>query len=84
MKRNIQLSVTGKTITKPRRKRGEHRFSAADFPRCVTCGCDEDDAFVGGQECTFGQTEKGLAVISEDQRRDEKRGLYPDKVDIAN
>ena len=40
-----------------RRKRGEHRFLCADgvFPRCVTCGCDEDDAFVGGQECSFGQ-----------------------------
>lgn len=39
-----------------RRKRGEHRFAdCGGLPKCVTCGCDEDDAFVGGQECTYGQ-----------------------------
>ena len=40
-----------------RRKRGEHHFSnpTNGIPRCVTCGCDEDDAFVGGEECSYGQ-----------------------------
>jgi hypothetical protein len=30
-----------------------HYFSTpvGGIPRCVHCGCDEDDAFVGGQEC---------------------------------
>ena len=39
----------------PRRKTGEHLFSnpTGGIPRCVTCGCDEDDAFVGGEECSF-------------------------------
>ena len=37
------------------RKPGEHHFSnpTDGIPRCITCGCDEDDAFVGGQECSF-------------------------------
>lgn len=26
-------------------------FGGNSPPRCVKCGCDEDDAFVGGQEC---------------------------------
>jgi hypothetical protein len=31
----------------------EHIFAdCGGFPRCTKCGCDEDDAFVGGQECT--------------------------------
>jgi hypothetical protein len=47
-----------KTKTKSiRRKRGEHHFLYAEgvVPKCVTCGCDEDDAFVGGQECSYGK-----------------------------
>jgi len=53
-----------------RRKKGEHLFSnpTGGIPRCVTCGCDEDDAFVGGEECSYGQTEKELDVIREDNR----------------
>jgi hypothetical protein len=36
------------------RKSGEHVFApCGGVPRCVTCGCDEDDAFIGGQRCTF-------------------------------
>ena len=40
------------------RKTGEHHFSnpTSGIPRCITCGCDEDDAFVGGEECSFGQS----------------------------
>jgi hypothetical protein len=30
----------------------EHVFSSAPIPRCIYCGADEDDAFVGGEECT--------------------------------
>lgn len=61
------------------RQPGQHLFAdCGGVPRCVTCGCDEDDAYVGGQDCTYGEE------ISEQQRRDEKRGLYGDKVDDAN
>ncbi len=46
-------------VVKPkrqRRKAGQHRFAyCGGYPRCVTCGRDEDDAFVGGEECTFGK-----------------------------
>lgn len=37
------------------RQTGEHLFSnpSNGIPRCITCGCDEDDAFVGGEECSF-------------------------------
>lgn len=38
-----------------RRQDGQHEFAdCGGHPCCVTCGSDEDDAFVGGQECTFG------------------------------
>ena len=39
------------------RKRGEHLFLdvVGIVPHCLTCNCDEDDAFVGGQECSYGQ-----------------------------
>ena len=62
------------------REPGQHRFAdCGGSPRCVTCGCDEDDAFVGGEDCTFG-----FCGQDEQQRRDEKNGLYGDKVDVAN
>lgn len=36
------------------RQTGQHLFAhCGGIPKCVTCGCDEDDAFVGGEECTF-------------------------------
>jgi len=38
-----------------RRKTGEHCMAdCGGLPRCVTCGCDEDEAFVGGQACSYG------------------------------
>jgi len=38
------------------RKRGEHLWHEHDgITKCVTCFCDEDDAFCGGQECSYGQ-----------------------------
>ena len=41
-----------------RRKRGEHYFiNVNGINYCKTCGCDEDDAFVGGLECYYGQKE---------------------------
>lgn len=44
-----------------RRKRGEHRFAdCGGLPRCITCGCDEDDAFVGGEECSYGKNWTGV------------------------
>jgi hypothetical protein len=27
--------------------------SAGGFPKCATCGSDEDDVFVGGSTCSF-------------------------------
>jgi hypothetical protein len=52
----MKIKVKSKRVN---RKRGEHRFSQPTngIPRCVTCGCDEDDAFVGGQECSYKQKE---------------------------
>ena len=45
---------TPRAVAGPRRKTGEHSFAdCGGNPRCVTCGCDEDDAFVGGEKCTF-------------------------------
>jgi hypothetical protein len=36
------------------RSKGAHLFvPMGGHPRCADCGCDEDDAFVGGEECTF-------------------------------
>lgn len=44
-----------KERAKKRRAKGEHRWAPfGGYPRCVTCGCDEDDVFVGGQKCSFG------------------------------
>ena len=40
----------------PKRKKGEHLWHEHDgVTKCVTCFCDEDDAFVGGQKCSFGE-----------------------------
>jgi hypothetical protein len=37
-----------------RRKSGEHKFAdCGGSPKCVTCGADEDDAFVGGEPCSY-------------------------------
>jgi hypothetical protein len=54
IKSNLLLNKKNKKIQR-RRENGEHRFSSPTngIPRCITCGCDEDDAFVGGEECTF-------------------------------
>lgn len=47
------------TRKRNRRKSGEHRFAdCGGCPRCVTCGADEDDAFVGGTECTYKRSGK--------------------------
>lgn len=42
-------------VNRIRRQTGEHHFSnpTNGIPRCVTCGCDEDDAFVGGELCDY-------------------------------
>ena len=32
---------------------GEHVFNS-DTGHCIRCNCDEDDAYVGGQECIDG------------------------------
>jgi len=34
-----------------RRMIRQHVMSAAPVPRCIHCGADEDDAFVGGEKC---------------------------------
>ena len=37
-----------------KRKTGDHYFvPCGGFPKCVDCGCDEDDAYVGGEKCNF-------------------------------
>ena len=35
----------------------QHVMSNTDFPRCIHCGKDEDDAFVGGEECILREEE---------------------------
>ena len=41
------------------RKSGAHLFvPAGGHPICGTCGCDEDDAFVGSQKCTYRRPRK--------------------------
>ncbi len=39
------------------RETGEHLFNGmggmSQPVRCVTCGCDEDDAYLGGEVCSF-------------------------------
>lgn len=44
------------------RKTGEHEMSQAPVPRCVSCGADEDDAFVGGEKCSYVAPKKRKAV----------------------
>jgi len=44
---------------KQMRKTGEHLFvPCGGLPRCATCGCDEDDAFVGGEKCSYDRRNK--------------------------
>ena len=50
---NLVVGMVLGVIPSPR-KAGEHSFAdCGGAPRCVTCGADEDDAFVGGAVCTF-------------------------------
>lgn len=69
----------GYTVTQPKSIEDTGEDTGHDFvdcggvPRCSKCGCDEDDAFVGGEPCN-----------DEQQRRDEKNGLYGEHDDVAN
>ena len=44
-----------KVVRKNIRKTGEHLWKefVGGFSSCVTCGCDEDDYFIGGVECSY-------------------------------
>lgn len=43
-------------LSKQRGERGEHLWHEHDgVTKCVTCFCDQDDAFVGGLECSYKQ-----------------------------
>jgi hypothetical protein len=54
LKRIVKTALDSGTVSR-RRQPGEHYFAdCGGIPRCVTCGCDEDDAFVGGEECSYG------------------------------
>jgi hypothetical protein len=35
----------------------QHVMSTAPVPRCLYCGADEDDAFVGGEECVLREAD---------------------------
>jgi hypothetical protein len=49
----------------PKRKSGEHEFAACGgHPRCVTCGADEDDAFVGGEPCSYRPVKKARKSLA--------------------
>lgn len=53
---NTKRQDRRKDRSKDRRKAGQHRFAdCGGHPRCVTCGRDEDDAFIGGETCSFGR-----------------------------
>ena len=47
-----------------KRRTGDHLMSQAPIPRCVTCGCDEDDAFVAGEKCSY------VALTKAKERKD--------------
>ena len=50
------MKIKSNKPKRDRRKRGEHRWHENNgVTKCVTCFCDEDDAYVGGQECSYGQ-----------------------------
>ena len=54
-----------------RRKKGEHRFAdCGGYPRCVTCGADEDDAFVAGLACSYGakQLQEFTVIVYKEMR----------------
>ena len=55
----MNIKPKNKVSKHERRAAGEHRFSnpTNGIPRCIDCGCDEDDAYVGGEECSFGEKE---------------------------
>ena len=41
-------------VVPPPRKAGEHLWHESDgVTKCVTCFCDEDDANVGGEKCSY-------------------------------
>ena len=43
--------LTAETIDESENR--SHQFvNCGGYPRCAVCGCDEDDAFVGGEDCT--------------------------------
>lgn len=53
----LAAEITKSITKKPRirRKKGEHKFlTTGSISRCITCGADEDAAFVGGEECIYG------------------------------
>ena len=47
---NFEASVV-EVATGKKKKVRQHVMSNADFPRCIYCGADHDDAFVGGEDC---------------------------------
>lgn len=47
-------------------------------------GCNWKDEYKGYSKLTLDGKIGVLEAALEEQRRDEKRGLYPDKIDIAN
>lgn len=41
------------------RKTGDHKFvPCGGVPKCADCGADEDDAYVGGEQCTYKAAKK--------------------------
>jgi len=55
------------------RKSGQHLFAdCGGVPRCVTCGCDEDDAYVANEKCTYKapktKTKTKWVVVQQDNR----------------
>lgn len=63
------------------RQTGKHLFAdCGDFPSCVTCGCSEDEAYVGGIECSF---QEGDDVNDQAKRMREALNTILNKAEIA-
>lgn len=62
MKKELADYLNGETAklkAEQRRKTGEHLMvPSGGFPRCATCGADEDDVYVGGEKCSYRKGDK--------------------------
>jgi len=52
--KKIKKSVVKKTVKRVHRKNGEHNMiDCGGIRKCKTCGANEDEAFTGGEDCSY-------------------------------